>query len=282
MLLTIQYQQPSCLVIEVGGDIIHSMIIPECIVQIPQYVVPNVCPIYTISNLGKIFNTETNHYLPQNQDYHKNKYITIRLKLLDGSHIYAQHHRIILMTFNYIQGCESLDVNHKDGIKYHNWLSNLEWMTRSENIQHALQNNLFNVGETRNNSILSNSDVEKICKLISQGKTNKEIIDIMNIHNCNLSSIIQNIKNGHSWTHISNKYDLSNMWNKNKFTNDQIHLICKYFETYGKNKSYKDVLRYLDIDVDSLSNNELNILNNSISGIRSKKTFKEICIKYNY
>lgn len=51
-------------------------------------------------------------------------------------------HRILMVTFNYREDHEQLDVNHKDGNKANPDLSNLEWTTRSENCLHAYESGL--------------------------------------------------------------------------------------------------------------------------------------------
>jgi len=51
-------------------------------------------------------------------------------------------HRVVLSTFAPAHA-PNLDVNHKNGDKSCNLLSNLEWVTKSENTRHAHETGLF-------------------------------------------------------------------------------------------------------------------------------------------
>lgn len=63
-------------------------------------------------------------------------------------------HRLVLLTFNPIDGSENLQVNHIDGNPLNNRLENLEWVTSSENHTHYKEvlipemrkNGIFEVG----------------------------------------------------------------------------------------------------------------------------------------
>lgn len=250
--------------------------------SIPYEIFPNVKQHYLISTFGRIYNCETNTCLPQNIYYDKDKYITISLSTIDGSKQYEQIHRLVLLTFSPISDYKNYDVNHKDGIKYHNWIWNLEWSTKSQNIQHAIKNNLFNLGETRDNSIITNEQAHDICRLIEKGLSSKEIEEIYPIENCDVSAIARNIKGGYSWKHISSLYDFSNSYKHNRFSEADVHKICKYFEDNGRDSSTKEVLNFIGINLDSYNDKERNVIKSSISAIRNKKTFKNICNNYNY
>lgn len=46
-------------------------------------------------------------------------------------------HRLVAETF--LPGPRKRAINHKDGVKCHNWAGNLEWVTYKENAHHALE-----------------------------------------------------------------------------------------------------------------------------------------------
>jgi hypothetical protein len=60
---------------------------------------------------------------------------------IDGNYFYLRAHRLVMINFLGYD-CPSLDVNHIDGNKLNNHITNLEWNTRSENIKHAYDHNL--------------------------------------------------------------------------------------------------------------------------------------------
>lgn len=252
---------------------------------LPIHIFPNVKSHYTVSSYGIIHNLATGNYLPLNLYYDENKYTVVNFSTLDGGHRNEGIHRVVLMTFNYFPGCENLEVNHKDGIKHHNWLWNLEWTDTKGNSLHAFNNGLVSIGEDRENSILTNEQAHYICKLIQSGYSTKDICSMVNINGVkDLRRIVCNIKNGSCWKHISSQYDFSNA-NKVKrlFTNDEIHFICKCFQNYGvKNITTKEILALLGIDLDALDSKQKSVYNTCVSSIRNKKTFKDICNLYNY
>lgn len=79
-------------------------------------------------------------------------------------------HRVVAKHFLELEDGKDF-VNHKDGNKLNNVVSNLEWVTKSENTLHALDTGLlFKRGEDCNFSKLSEKDVLEILSLRMYGR----------------------------------------------------------------------------------------------------------------
>lgn len=117
----------------------------------------------------------------KNPAYRVNQYgdvLGIRGKLLKGfihpkgyKHVFlgngdcSKVHRLVAQAF--IPNPENKpEVNHKDGNKLNNHVSNLEWVTHLENMQHAYKTGLAKtqVGEKSPRAILTKKQVDEIRK----------------------------------------------------------------------------------------------------------------------
>jgi hypothetical protein len=101
-------------------------------------------------------------------------------------------HRLVATTF--LPNPENKkEINHKDGNKLNNHISNLEWMTRKENIQHAYDSGLFDdkrkkIGDA---SILHKS--KAVIDLIT-GTKYKSLSDACRVNNLRYSTEAMRIR----------------------------------------------------------------------------------------
>lgn len=161
---------------------------------------------YSISNKGRIKNTKTNNILKteiSNAGYERvslyNK-VTKKTKKLSI-------HRLVALYF--VEGDNSLVVNHIDGNKTNNVFTNLEWVTIGENNAHAFRTNLRNQDGMKNPSNkYSEKQINHICKLIEQGLSTEEISKIVfNVYNQKYKNLINHIKGKRRWISISKNYN---------------------------------------------------------------------------
>ena len=103
-----------------------------------KYFYENKETCYSISDSGEVRKDTTGYILSQStqQDY---KFVTL---LIDGKQKRMRVHRLVAETF--IENPKNKPyVNHINGKKDDNNVENLEWVTPSENTQHAVKTGLF-------------------------------------------------------------------------------------------------------------------------------------------
>lgn len=108
-------------------------------------------------------------------------------------------HRLVALTF--IPNPENKpEVNHKSGIKVDNCASNLEWVTTSENQQHAHDNKLYDCqrGERNGHAKLSELDVREIHALSIKGFTQESLAAKFGVKSTTISRILA----GKRWRHV--------------------------------------------------------------------------------
>lgn len=109
--------------------------------------------VYEISNLGNIKSLKricNNRVLKEKllkQNICSSGYKTI---LLSNNGIIKRYliHRLVISCFN---GYSNLTVNHKDGNKLNNNISNLEYLTQRDNSNHYFKNKYHNIRKTKSN-----------------------------------------------------------------------------------------------------------------------------------
>lgn len=132
---------------------------------------------------------------------------------------------------------DTLEVNHNDGDKSNNCVSNLEWSTSSDNKIHAYKMNLSKQGEDSCKSKYTNDQIHSVCKYIEENELGPN--EIHNLTGVSVSQI-HDIKNNGSWKNISSLYDFSKYTPKQrKYTDNQLQDMMNLLQ--NKNMSVKEI-----------------------------------------
>lgn len=114
-------------------------------------------------------------------------------------------HRLVALTF--IENKENKpEVNHIDGNKLNNHISNLEWNTTQENLEHKRINNLgktlkAKLSATGINNSQAKLDEQDVILIRTNCITKNDILNFSKEFNVSIATIYD-IKNRRSWTHI--------------------------------------------------------------------------------
>lgn len=127
-------------------------------------------------------------------------------------------------------------INHKDGNKENNKVSNLEWVSYSKNNKHAYDTKLKEPLKGENSPFAkhTNEDAKKVCKLLELGY---DIHDIAQETDFDIQ-FIKSIKSKTAWTSVSNDFNLPK-------TNHRTHKKEKAeLKELAKHMSIKELCEY--------------------------------------
>ncbi len=148
--------------------------------------------LYKISSFGEIFSCKKNRIIikSKTQGYY---HFGARK---NGKNRTLRVHVMVMKTF-IGERPNGKCINHIDGIKTNNCLSNLEYCTLSENTKHAHSLGLANINKYGLNIAckLNLKEISEIKKMIKMGISQKEIAKKFNVHKSNVSKI----NRGHTW-----------------------------------------------------------------------------------
>lgn len=133
--------------------------------------------LYQVSNLGRVYGIKRQRFL--NTVYDRNGYSSVKLTK-NGIGKLLSLHRIVAI--NFIPNQENKpQVNHIDEDKTNNMVSNLEWTTAKENVNHG----------TRTERMIKTMNKNIVC---SNGKEYNSIKEACQELNCHSSGVVNVLK----------------------------------------------------------------------------------------
>lgn len=171
---------------------------------------------YEISNLGRVKSSaifirhdgnwaEEGGYIKKikirSQQTNRYGYKTIKLCKL-GTCTQARVHRLVAQAFIPTDNPNN-QINHIDGDKTNNVVTNLEWVTAAQNMKHAWETGLVNkdhtVGSRHHNAKLDEALAVEIRELYAKGgHTQKELAELYNVK----FGTIKDLINRRTWKHV--------------------------------------------------------------------------------
>lgn len=154
---------------------------------------PDIKDIYTIYENGDIYSDEVHRMLKPAMG--SAGYLRRALVRNNGTIYNATVHRLVLSCFKPIDNMDELEVNHIDGNKTNNVLSNLEWVTPKQNMEHTERMGLRNYakGEKVGGSKIKDKDIPLIFEMSANGMTQQQIADKFGCTRSNIGYILRGV-----------------------------------------------------------------------------------------
>lgn len=173
--------------------------------------------LYQVSNLGRIKGvariSPQNHFLKERirkAETDKDGYKVINL-CKNGKVTMLKVHRLVGSAF-LDNPSNKPQINHKDGCKCNNCVTNLEWVNGSENVQHAFDTGLkeplhiFLYGEENSHCKVTDEQCKEIRRLkMDQRLTNRKLAEMYELGTSQIGRILKGEQRGKGSVRIGNK-----------------------------------------------------------------------------
>lgn len=221
---------------------------------------------YFVTTSGEIYSNKRGSLKKRKTFIDSSKYKRIQLRNNQGNLKNLLVHRLVALTF-IPNDNHTLEVNHKNGDKLDNRVENLEWLSRSDNLKHAFENNLKTCsGSSNSRSILSEKQVLEIYSNLLQGS---RVVDQARLYGVT-NGTINSIKYKDNWNfllkHLPN---IPVRGKRKKLSKESVMWVCSKLESG---------LAPIQIQRKSKSNISID----QIYDIKRRICHKNISINYNW
>lgn len=182
--------------------------------QINEFL-PDIKDYYFITTNGEVISKARTKPIVLKPGLKKNGYLQVSLVQKNGKIKYISIHRLVALAF--IENPNNLEqVNHKDGDKQNNRISNLEWVSSKNNILHSWGNNLSRARKGANSNLASISEEKaiEVVELLRTRKYSDKDIELMT--GCNSKTIVSRIRRKETWTHLTKEDEVLGKSQKRK------------------------------------------------------------------
>jgi hypothetical protein len=153
-------------------------------------------PGYWIHPDGRLWSAKSNKFLKDSRGGYKEKYRKYVL-YIDKKQKIKYVHRLIMEYFGPTPAEGANEVNHIDGDTTNNKMSNLEWVSSSENTRHAIRVGLFSRVH------LTEKQVKEIKKIFrDEPDYHGKVPDVAKKYGVN-NKVVMQIKHNINWKHVA-------------------------------------------------------------------------------
>jgi hypothetical protein len=211
---------------------------------------------YGITKSGEVYSNYNKAFMKPSRD--KRGYYRVKLASDNGIYLTIPIHRLVAKRF--IDNPENKSqVDHIDGNKTNNSVSNLRWATNLENAHFAMDTGLMHHAVFKSEDI-----VRSICERLQNGESVAEISRSTGYS----YAAIQAIKLGRNWRHISKEYNIPLYpYDLSRPSPQQIEKLCELIASGATNKTILELLPGVSID--------------TITRTRSGRIHKSVMEKFN-